>query len=39
MRGIQPRPFRKACCVVFGPSIHDSVDGDDGVIDGSGLDG
>lgn len=23
--------------VVFGPSIHDSVDGDDGVIDGSGL--
>lgn len=25
--------------VVFGPSIHDSVDGDDGVIDGSGLQG
>jgi len=25
--------------VVFGPSIHDSVDGDDGVIDGSGLNG
>jgi hypothetical protein len=25
--------------VVFGPSIHDSVDADDGVIDGSGLDG
>ena len=25
--------------VVFGPSIHDSVDGDDGTIDGSGLDG
>jgi hypothetical protein len=25
--------------VVFGPSIHDSVDGDDGSIDGSGLDG
>lgn len=25
--------------VVFGPSIHDSVDGDDGAIDGSGLDG
>lgn len=25
--------------VVFGPSIHDSVDGDDGVIDGSGLKG
>lgn len=25
--------------VVFGPSIHDSVDGDDGVIDGSGLAG
>ena len=23
--------------VVFGPNIHDSVDGDDGVIDGSGL--
>jgi hypothetical protein len=25
--------------VVFGPSIHDSVDADDGVIDGSGLNG
>lgn len=25
--------------VIFGPFIHDSVDGDDGVIDGSGLDG
>jgi hypothetical protein len=25
--------------VVFGPSIHDSVDADDGFIDGSGLDG
>jgi RHS repeat-associated protein len=25
--------------VVFGPAIHDSVDGDDGSIDGSGLDG
>jgi len=25
--------------VVFGPSIHDSVDADDGVIDGSGLKG
>src|SRR6266545_5675732 len=25
--------------VVFGPSIHDSVDADDGVIDGSGLRG
>src|SRR5512138_1593890 len=25
--------------VVFGPSIHDSVDGDDGSIDGSGLNG
>lgn len=25
--------------VVFGPSIHDSVDADDGVIDGSGLAG
>ena len=25
--------------VVFGPSIHDSVDGDDGAIDGSGLNG
>jgi hypothetical protein len=25
--------------VVFGPHIHDSVDGDDGIIDGSGLDG
>jgi len=25
--------------VVFGPNIHDSVDGDDGVIDGSGLNG
>jgi hypothetical protein len=25
--------------VVFGPNIHDSVDGDDGAIDGSGLDG
>jgi len=25
--------------VVFGPSIHDSVDGDDGFIDGSGLNG
>jgi hypothetical protein len=25
--------------VVFGPSIHDSVDADDGVIDGSGLSG
>jgi len=25
--------------VVFGPSIHDSVDGDDGTIDGSGLGG
>jgi hypothetical protein len=25
--------------VVFGSSIHDSVDGDDGVIDGSGLNG
>ena len=25
--------------VVFGPSIHDSVDGDDGTIDGSGLAG
>lgn len=25
--------------VVFGPAIHDSVDFDDGVIDGSGLDG
>jgi len=25
--------------VVFGPSIHDSVDADDGVIDGSGLGG
>jgi len=25
--------------VVFGPSVHDSVDGDDGSIDGSGLNG
>lgn len=25
--------------VIFGPNIHDSVDGDDGVIDGSGLNG
>lgn len=25
--------------VVYGPSIHDSVDADDGIIDGSGLDG
>lgn len=25
--------------VIFGPGYHDSVDGDDGVIDGSGLDG
>ncbi len=25
--------------VVFGPSVHDSVDADDGLIDGSGLDG
>jgi hypothetical protein len=25
--------------VVFGPNIHDSVDGDDGVLDGSGLNG
>jgi RHS repeat-associated protein len=25
--------------VVFGPTVHDSVDGDDGVIDGSGLAG
>jgi len=25
--------------VVFGPSIHDSIDADDGVIDGSGLNG
>jgi hypothetical protein len=25
--------------VIFGPSIHDSVDADDGVIDGSGLNG
>lgn len=25
--------------VVFGPTIHDSVDADDGAIDGSGLDG
>ena len=24
---------------VFGPTLHDSVDGDDGLIDGSGLDG
>lgn len=25
--------------VVFGPSVHDSVDGDDGAVDGSGLSG
>lgn len=25
--------------VIFGPSVHDSVDGDDGAIDGSGLQG
>jgi hypothetical protein len=25
--------------IVFGPDLHDSVDADDGVIDGSGLQG
>jgi hypothetical protein len=31
--------FGGVTSVVFGPSIHDSVDADDGTIDGSGLDG
>jgi hypothetical protein len=31
--------FGGVTSVVFGPSIHDSVDGDDGMVDGSGLGG
>lgn len=31
--------FGGVTSVVFGPNIHDSVDGDDGVFDGSGLQG
>jgi hypothetical protein len=37
--GAPASPASGVTSVVFGPSIHDSVDGDDGSIDGSGLDG
>ena len=37
--GVTASEGSRVTSVVFGPDIHDSVDADDGVIDGSGLNG